>query len=146
MFLQIKAKSRVHTITPCHTRAGIYIRSRIRIDGRGNRVYFMRMRERSFTCVKWHGYILPCLHAIAVYKENGRRSDSLVPDIYSRDTYRKTYKSNFYLIVRKEFCRVAPYILTCYLLNMKTLQGQNQIQGFRQILLQRCTNSGPSSI
>ncbi|KAI5667083.1 hypothetical protein M9H77_16936 [Catharanthus roseus] len=40
---------------------------------------------------KWQTYTLRCSHVLAVCRENDSRTDTYVPEIYSRLTYRRTY-------------------------------------------------------
>ncbi|KAI5673388.1 hypothetical protein M9H77_13752 [Catharanthus roseus] len=61
-----------------------------------------------------------------VCRESGTRPDAYVPYIYSRETYRRTYQSNFYSIGYEEFWRDAPYNLTFYPPNMNNQQGRKQ--------------------
>ncbi|KAI5661657.1 hypothetical protein M9H77_20980 [Catharanthus roseus] len=39
------------------------------------------------SCGKWKTFTLPCSHVLAVCRENGSRTDTFVPEIYSRQTY-----------------------------------------------------------
>ncbi|KAI5676333.1 hypothetical protein M9H77_07283 [Catharanthus roseus] len=55
------------------------------------------------SCEKWQTYTLPYSHALAVCRENGTRADTYVPEIYSRQTYRKTYQTNFYPVLSENF-------------------------------------------
>ncbi|KAI5666492.1 hypothetical protein M9H77_16345 [Catharanthus roseus] len=66
-----------------------------------------------------------------VYRENGTRLAAYVPDIYWRETYRRTYQSNFYLVGHEDFWRDAPYNLTFYPSNMNNQQGRKQGTRFR---------------
>ncbi|KAI5654201.1 hypothetical protein M9H77_31388 [Catharanthus roseus] len=56
--------------------------------------------------------------------ENGTRSDAYVPEIYSQETYRRTYQSNFYPVGHEDFWRDTPYNLTFYPPNMNNQQGR----------------------
>ncbi|KAI5666287.1 hypothetical protein M9H77_16140 [Catharanthus roseus] len=40
---------------------------------------------------KWQTYTLPCSHVLAVCRENGSRTETYVPEIYSREMYRRPY-------------------------------------------------------
>ncbi|KAI5668771.1 hypothetical protein M9H77_18624 [Catharanthus roseus] len=118
-FLRIELKSRDHKVTTFNPREGIYmVKSPIRIDGTGNNVYTLRMNNKSCSCGKWQAYTLSCSHALAVCRENDTRADTYVPDIYSRETYRRTYQSNFHSVGHENFWRDALYNLTFHLLNM----------------------------
>ncbi|KAI5658137.1 hypothetical protein M9H77_26930 [Catharanthus roseus] len=100
------------------------VKSLIPLDGCGNNVYTFKMNEKSCSCDKWQEYTLPCSHALAVCKDNGTRPDAYVPDIYLRETYRRTYQSNFYPVRYENFWRVAPYNLTFDPSNMNYQQGR----------------------
>ncbi|KAI5659382.1 hypothetical protein M9H77_28175 [Catharanthus roseus] len=50
----------------------------------------------------------------AVCRENCTREDTYVPDIYSRETYRRTYQANFYPVLNENVWRDIPYNLTFY--------------------------------
>ncbi|KAI5683795.1 hypothetical protein M9H77_05023 [Catharanthus roseus] len=118
-FLRIELKSRDHTVITYNPREGIYIvKSLIRLDGTGNNVYTLNMNEKSYSCCKWREYILPCSHALAVYRDNDTRRDTYVPDIYLRKTYRRTYQSKLYSVGHEDFWSDAPYNLTFYHPNM----------------------------
>ncbi|KAI5681075.1 hypothetical protein M9H77_02302 [Catharanthus roseus] len=58
-------------------------------------VYTLRINNKSCNCGKWQTYTLPCSHVLAVCRENGSRADAYVPEIYSRQTYRRTYHRIF---------------------------------------------------
>ncbi|KAI5668490.1 hypothetical protein M9H77_18343 [Catharanthus roseus] len=103
------------------------VKSPIRLDGSGNNVYTLKMNEKSCSCGKRKEYTLPCSHALAVCKDNGTRPDAYVSDIYSRETYSRTYQSNFYPVAHDDFWRDAPYNLTFYPLNMNNEQGRNRV-------------------
>ncbi|KAI5673754.1 hypothetical protein M9H77_14118 [Catharanthus roseus] len=51
----------------------------------------------------WQTYTLPCSHVLAMCRENGSRTDTYVPEIYSRQTYRRTYQANFHPILSENF-------------------------------------------
>ncbi|KAI5662051.1 hypothetical protein M9H77_21374 [Catharanthus roseus] len=97
----------------------------------GNNVYTLRMNNKSCNCGKWQAYTLPSSHALAVSRENDMRADTYVPYIYSRETYRRTYQSNFYSVGHKDFWRVAPYNLTFDPPNMNNERGRKQGTRFR---------------
>ncbi|KAI5682457.1 hypothetical protein M9H77_03685 [Catharanthus roseus] len=99
------------------------VKSLIRLDGHGNNIYTLKMNEKSCNCGKWREYTLPCSHALTVCNDNGTRPYAYAPEIYSQETYRRTYQSNFYLVVHEEFWRDAPYNLTFYPLNMNNQRG-----------------------
>ncbi|KAI5678837.1 hypothetical protein M9H77_09787 [Catharanthus roseus] len=45
---------------------------------------------------------------VSVYRENGSRADTYVPEIYSRQTYRRTYQTNFHPVLSENFSRDVP--------------------------------------
>ncbi|KAI5676152.1 hypothetical protein M9H77_07102 [Catharanthus roseus] len=63
-------------------------------------------------------------------RENGTRDNNYVPDIYSREMYKRTYESNFHPAGHKNFCRDAPYNLTFYPPNMNNERDRKQGIGF----------------
>ncbi|KAI5652274.1 hypothetical protein M9H77_29461 [Catharanthus roseus] len=52
-------------------------------------------------------------------RENGSRADTYVLEIYSRQTYRRTYQANFQPVLSENFWRDVPFNLTFYPPNMK---------------------------
>ncbi|KAI5676453.1 hypothetical protein M9H77_07403 [Catharanthus roseus] len=88
-FLRIESKSREHKVTIYNLREGIYIvRFSIQVAGIDNNVYTLRMNNKSCSCGKWQTYILPYTY---------------VPNIYSRETYRRTYQANFHPVLNESF-------------------------------------------
>ncbi|KAI5662197.1 hypothetical protein M9H77_21520 [Catharanthus roseus] len=83
------------------------------------------------SCGKWREYTLPCSHALAVCKDNCTRPDAYMPDIYSRETNRKTYQSNFYPVGHEDFWKDAPCNLTFYSSNMNNQRGKKEGTRFR---------------
>ncbi|KAI5659260.1 hypothetical protein M9H77_28053 [Catharanthus roseus] len=47
-------------------------------------------------------------------RENCMRLDTYAPDIYLRETYRRTYQENFHPVLNENYLRDAPYNLTFY--------------------------------
>ncbi|KAI5671929.1 hypothetical protein M9H77_12293 [Catharanthus roseus] len=78
------------------------------------------------SCGKWQTYTLSCSHVLAVCRENGSRTDTYVSEIYSRQTYRRTYQVNFHLVLSKNFWRDVPFNLTFCPPNMKKERGRKQ--------------------
>ncbi|KAI5669531.1 hypothetical protein M9H77_19384 [Catharanthus roseus] len=84
-FLRIELKSRDHTVTTYNPQVGIYmVKSLIRLDGRDNNVYSLKMNEKLYSCGKWQEYTLLYFHTFAVCTDNGTRPDAYVIDIYSQ--------------------------------------------------------------
>ncbi|KAI5659173.1 hypothetical protein M9H77_27966 [Catharanthus roseus] len=52
-------------------------------------------------------------------RKNGLRTDNYVPEIYSRQTYKRTYQANFHPILSENFWRDVPFNLTFYPPSMK---------------------------
>ncbi|KAI5659778.1 hypothetical protein M9H77_28571 [Catharanthus roseus] len=130
-FLRIEMKPREHKVTTYNPREGIYVvRSPIRVSGTGNNVYTLRLNNKSCSCGKWQTYTLPCSHVLAVCRENRSRTDTYVPEIYSRQTYRRTYQANFHLVLSENFWRDIPLNLTFYPPNMKKEQDKKQGKRF----------------
>ncbi|KAI5657729.1 hypothetical protein M9H77_26522 [Catharanthus roseus] len=128
---RIEKKSREHKVTTYNPREGIYIvRSPIRVFGTGNNVYTLRLNNKSCSCGKWKTYILPSSHILAMCRENGSRTDTYVPKIYSRQTYRRTYQANFHPVLSENFLRDVPFNLTFYPPNMKNERGRKQGKRF----------------
>ncbi|KAI5681784.1 hypothetical protein M9H77_03012 [Catharanthus roseus] len=112
-----------HKVTTYNPREGIYmVKSPIRVSGTGNNVYTLRQNNKFCSCGKWQTYTLPCSHVLAVCRENGSRTDAYVPEIYSRQTYIKTYQVNFHPVLSENFWRDVPFNLTFYPPNMKKEQ------------------------
>ncbi|KAI5678628.1 hypothetical protein M9H77_09578 [Catharanthus roseus] len=110
-------KSREQKVTAYNPREGIYIvRSPIRVSGMGNNVYTLRLIIN---------------HVVAengkLCRENGSRTDTYVPEIYSRETYRRIYQVNFHPILSENFWRDVPFNLTFYPPNMKMELGRKQL-------------------
>ncbi|KAI5672527.1 hypothetical protein M9H77_12891 [Catharanthus roseus] len=125
-------KSREHKVTTYSPRVGIYmVRFSIQVSGTGNNVYTLRINNKSCSCRKWQIYILPCSHVLAVCRENGLREDTYVPEIYSRQTYRRIYQANFHPVLSENFWRDVPFNLTFYPPNMKNERGRKQDKRFQ---------------
>ncbi|KAI5677125.1 hypothetical protein M9H77_08075 [Catharanthus roseus] len=78
---------------------------------------------------KWREYILSCSHTLAVCRE--------------KETYRRTYQSNFYQVGHENFWRDALYNLTFYLPSMNNQLGRKQGTRFRGEMDYRNPNSPP---
>ncbi|KAI5648059.1 hypothetical protein M9H77_34064 [Catharanthus roseus] len=76
-------------------------------------------------------------------KDNGTRTYAYVPNIYLKQTYRRTYQSNFYPVAHEDFWRDAPYNLTFYPPNMNDQRGQKQGSRFRREMDYRNRGSPP---
>ncbi|KAI5683479.1 hypothetical protein M9H77_04707 [Catharanthus roseus] len=113
-------KSREHKVTTNNPREGVYmIKSPIRVSGTGNNVYTLQINNKSCSCGKWQIYTSPCSHVLAMCREMGSRADTNVPEIYSRQTYRRPYLANFHPVLSENFWRDVPFNLTFYPPNMK---------------------------
>ncbi|KAI5647792.1 hypothetical protein M9H77_33797 [Catharanthus roseus] len=134
-FRVVKSKSDQWTAKYYHTSdtnlSVVYPNQEEATHGRWEITKFTKKQHTLFNCGKWHEYILPYSHALVVYKDNSTRTDAYVPDIYSRETYKRTYPSNFYLVVHEDFWRDAAYNLTFYPPNMNNQWGQKQSTKFR---------------
>ncbi|KAI5682628.1 hypothetical protein M9H77_03856 [Catharanthus roseus] len=87
-FLRIESKSREHKVTTYNSREGIYmVKSPIRVTGISNNIYTLQMNNKSWTFCR----------------ESGTRVDTYVPDIYLRETYRKTYEANFHPVLNENY-------------------------------------------
>ncbi|KAI5671032.1 hypothetical protein M9H77_11396 [Catharanthus roseus] len=96
-----------------------------------------------WVCEKWQTYTLPCSHVLAVCRENGSRTDTYVPEIYSQQTYRRTYQANFHPVLSENFWKDVPFNLTFYPPNMKNEQGRKQGKRFRGKIDYRNPDSPP---
>ncbi|KAI5659010.1 hypothetical protein M9H77_27803 [Catharanthus roseus] len=76
-------------------------------------------------------------------RENGSRTDVYVPEIYSRQTYRKTYQSNFHPVLSEYFWRDVPFSLTFYPPNMKKERDRKQGKRFQGEIDYRNPDSPP---
>ncbi|KAI5665968.1 hypothetical protein M9H77_15821 [Catharanthus roseus] len=86
---------------------------------------------------------LTLIVALKFYRENGSRTDTYVPEIYSRQTYRKTYQANFYPVLSENFWRDVPFNLTFYPPNMKKEWGRKQGKRFQGEMDYRNPDSPP---
>ncbi|KAI5659388.1 hypothetical protein M9H77_28181 [Catharanthus roseus] len=124
---RIELKSREHKVTTYNLREGIYmVKSPIRVSGMGNNIYTLRLNNKFCSCGKWKTYTLPCSHVLVVCRENGSRTNAYAPEIYSRQTYIKTYQANFHLVLSENFWRDVPFNLTFYPPNMKNERDRKQ--------------------
>ncbi|KAI5663277.1 hypothetical protein M9H77_22600 [Catharanthus roseus] len=64
-------------------------------------------------------------------RENRSRTDAYVPEIYPRQTYRKTYQANFHPVLSENFRRDVPFNLTIYPPNMTKERGRKQGKRFQ---------------
>ncbi|KAI5658234.1 hypothetical protein M9H77_27027 [Catharanthus roseus] len=92
---------------------------------------------------KLQTYTLPCSHVLAVCRENGSRTDTYVPEIYSRQTYRRTYQVNFHPVLSENFWRDIPFNLTFYPPNMKKERGRKQGKRYQGNMDYRNLDSPP---
>ncbi|KAI5673835.1 hypothetical protein M9H77_14199 [Catharanthus roseus] len=60
----------------------------------------------------------------------GQEADTYVPEIYLRQTYKRTYQANFHPILSENFWRDVPFNLTFYPPNMKKERGRKQGKRF----------------
>ncbi|KAI5673842.1 hypothetical protein M9H77_14206 [Catharanthus roseus] len=85
-----------------------------------------------YVCGKRQEYSLSWSHAPAVGRDNGTRQDVYVSDIYLHETYRRTYRSNFYPVGHEDYWRDAPYNLKFYPPNMNNQRGREKGTRFRE--------------
>ncbi|KAI5666481.1 hypothetical protein M9H77_16334 [Catharanthus roseus] len=78
-----------------------------------------------------------------VCRENGSRTNTYVPEIYSRQTYRKTYQANFHPVLSENFWRDVLFNLTFYPPNMKKERGSKQGKRFQGEMDYRNPDSPP---
>ncbi|KAI5659300.1 hypothetical protein M9H77_28093 [Catharanthus roseus] len=116
---------------------------RVFVFGMGNNVYTLRLNNKFCSCEKWQTYTLPCSHVLVVCRENRSRTDAYVPEIYSRQTYRKTYQANFYPVLSENFWRDVPFNLTFYPPNMKNEWDRKQGKRFQGKMNYRNPDSPP---
>ncbi|KAI5662845.1 hypothetical protein M9H77_22168 [Catharanthus roseus] len=137
-------KSREYKATTYNLREGIYmVKSPIQVSGMGNNIYILRINNKSCSCRKWQTYTLHYSHVLAVCRENGSRADTYVPEIYSQQTYRRTYQANFHPVLSVNFWRDVPLNLTFYLPNMKKERGRIQGKRFQGEMDYKNPNSLP---
>ncbi|KAI5677855.1 hypothetical protein M9H77_08805 [Catharanthus roseus] len=113
MFLRIEMKSREHKVTTYNSREGIYM-------------VISKIRDSGTVC-----------------RENGSRTDTYVPEIYSRQTYRRTFQVNFYPVLSENFRRDVPFNLTFYPPNMKKERSRKQGKRFQREMDYRNPDSPP---
>ncbi|KAI5682284.1 hypothetical protein M9H77_03512 [Catharanthus roseus] len=117
-------KSKEYKVTTYKPREEIYmVKSLVRVSGTDNNVYTLRINNKFCNCGKWQTYALPYSHVLAECRENGSRTDTYVPEIYSRQMYKRTYQTNFHPVLSENFWRDVPFSLTFYPPNMKKEQG-----------------------
>ncbi|KAI5674430.1 hypothetical protein M9H77_14794 [Catharanthus roseus] len=119
------------------------VKSPIRVSSTSNNVYTLRTNNKSCSCGKWQTYALPCSHVLPVCRENGSRADTYVPEIYSRQTYRRTYQANFHPVLSENFWRDVPFNLTLYPPNMQKERGRKQGKRFQGEMDYRNPDSPP---
>ncbi|KAI5658663.1 hypothetical protein M9H77_27456 [Catharanthus roseus] len=76
-------------------------------------------------------------------RENGTRADTYVPEIYSRQMYRRTYRTNFNPVLSENFWRDVPYNLIFYPPNMNKERDRKQGTRFQGEMDYRNPNSPP---
>ncbi|KAI5656642.1 hypothetical protein M9H77_25435 [Catharanthus roseus] len=111
-------------------------------------------------------YIVKSPIRVSVCRENGSRTNTYVPEIYSRQMYRKIYQANFHPVLSENFWRDVPFNITFYPPNMKKERGRKQGKQFQGEMDYRnpdspprcgrcrmlghnrknCNNSGPSNV
>ncbi|KAI5666989.1 hypothetical protein M9H77_16842 [Catharanthus roseus] len=94
-------------------------------------------------CRKWQTYTLPCSHVLAVRRKTGSKADTYVPEIYSRQTYRRTYQANFHPVLSENFWKDVPFNLTFYAPNIKKKWGRKQGKRFQGEIDYRNPDSPP---
>ncbi|KAI5663785.1 hypothetical protein M9H77_23108 [Catharanthus roseus] len=82
--------------------------------------------QLGMSCDKWREYTLSFSHALSMCRVNGTRPDTYELNIYWRETYKRTYQSNFYLVGHENFGRGAPFNFTFYPPNMNDQRGRKQ--------------------
>ncbi|KAI5682683.1 hypothetical protein M9H77_03911 [Catharanthus roseus] len=107
------------------------VKSPIWVSGTGNNVYTLRINNKFCSCGKWQTYTLPYSHVLAACRENRSRTDTYVPEIYSRQTYKRNYQANFHPVLSENFWRDVPFSLTFYPPKMKNERGRKQGKRFQ---------------
>ncbi|KAI5673232.1 hypothetical protein M9H77_13596 [Catharanthus roseus] len=89
----------------------------------------------SSSCIQILGVPSPAstknIYSLKLCRENGSRTNTYVPEIYSRQTYKRTYQVNFHAVLSKNFWRDVPFNLTFYPPNMKNERSRNRASDFR---------------
>ncbi|KAI5675695.1 hypothetical protein M9H77_06645 [Catharanthus roseus] len=80
---------------------------------------------------------------VSVCRENGSRTDAYVLEIYSRQTYIKTYQANFHPVLTENFWRDVPFNMTFNPPNMKKERGRKQGKRFQGEMDYRNPDSPP---
>ncbi|KAI5649067.1 hypothetical protein M9H77_35072 [Catharanthus roseus] len=71
------------------------------------------------------------------------RADTYMPDIYLRETYRRTYEANFHPVLNENYWRDVPYNLIFYPLNMNKERSMKQGTRFQGKMDYRNLDSSP---
>ncbi|KAI5656790.1 hypothetical protein M9H77_25583 [Catharanthus roseus] len=86
---------------------------------------------------------VPSYYEVHLCRENGSRTNTYMPEIYWRQTYRKTYQANFHPVLSENFWRDVPFNLTFYPPNMKKERGRKQGKRFQGEMDYRNPDSPP---
>ncbi|KAI5672184.1 hypothetical protein M9H77_12548 [Catharanthus roseus] len=79
----------------------------------------------------------------AMCRENESRTDTYVPEIYSQQTYRRTYQANFHPVLSENFWRDVHFNLTFFLPNMKNERDRKHDKRFQGEIDYRNPDSPP---
>ncbi|KAI5653748.1 hypothetical protein M9H77_30935 [Catharanthus roseus] len=106
----------------------------------------MKSREHKVTTYNLREiiYMVRSPNRVSVCRENRSRIDTYVPEIYSRQTYRRTYQAIFHSVLSENFWRDVPFNLTFNPPNMKKEQGRKQSKRFQGEIDYRNPDSPPS--
>ncbi|KAI5659805.1 hypothetical protein M9H77_28598 [Catharanthus roseus] len=69
--------------------------------------------------------------ALNMCRENGSRTNTYMLEIYSQQTYRRTYQANIHPVLSENFWRDVPFNLTFHIPNMKKERVANKASDFR---------------
>ncbi|KAI5653507.1 hypothetical protein M9H77_30694 [Catharanthus roseus] len=99
-------------------------------------IYLMKLDPEKWTLLHDGGHRHSIMttnisEALNMCRENGSRTDTYVREIYSRQTYRRTYQTNFHPVLSENFWRDVPFNLTFYPPNMKKECGRKQGKRFQ---------------
>ncbi|KAI5676654.1 hypothetical protein M9H77_07604 [Catharanthus roseus] len=84
-----------------------------------------------------------CIYKGYVCRENRSRTYTYVPEIYSRQIYRRPYQANFHPFLSENFWRDVPFNLTFYPPNLKKERGRKQGKRFQGEMDYRNPDSPP---
>ena len=86
----------LHNLTEFDHNEGVYrIVTKLRINGTKGNIHIAHYSQHTCTCGKWQMERFPFSHALAVCRYRGDDTLSIVSTVYTTETYREQYHSDF---------------------------------------------------